>query len=154
MASKSERKFVTTLCFSMEIARCIKKQYEGEPGKAWIKGKVEELKNLSGKYLQKYNGNIGHKDIALIKQHMEDMSENGLEQADSYQTYLAFQMGLLSDREAELAAHNGSKEKIGVLQDLQKRVDQIWVYFASRTRNEKLDVDGMKLMDQFNRVFS
>lgn len=156
MASKAQRKFLTTLSFSTQIGVAIFKSYEGEVKGELIRKRSLELQILSDKYLSRFapGSNMTDKNLAEVARVVEGMMKNGLEETKSFQTYLSMLIGMLSERESELASFGGGQDKINAMIELQKSAENCYRYFASRTRNESFDVLGCELLNVFNREFA
>jgi hypothetical protein len=156
MASKSERKFLTTLSFARQIGEAIFKGYENETKGNLINKRSLELMNVSDKYLSKFapGAKMTDKNLADISRVVGEMMKGGLEDTKSFQTYLAMGLGMLSERETELIECNGSPGKIAAMVELQKVSDNCYRYFASRTRKEDFDVLGCDLLNVFNLGFA
>lgn len=155
MASKADRKFLTTISFSMQVGHAIYKSYELEPKCNLIKKRSKDLHDLSETCLSLYGPtvNMTDKNLAEITRVVDKMMTNGLEETKSFQTYLSMLIGMLSEREGELVMHNGSQAKIYYMRDLQEVADKCWLYFSSRTRKDEFDELGFKLLETFNKEF-
>ena len=156
MASKSERKFLTTLSFSLQIGHAMFKSYEKETKCNLIKKRSLELHDLSQTYLSMFapEAKMTDRNLADITRVVDRMMTDGLENTKSFQTYLSMLIGMLSERENELVMHNGSQAKIDSMRSLQELADKCWVYFSSRTRKDEFDELGLKLLNVFNDEFA
>lgn len=156
MASKSDRKFLTTLSFSRQIGEAIFKSYDGEIKGDLIRKRALELLNISDKYLSKFApvAKMTDKNLAEISRVVSGMMKNGLGETKSFQTYLSMLIGMLSERETELIQCKGSQGKINAMAELQRISDNCYRYFASRTRNDEFDVLGCDLLNVFNLEFA
>lgn len=153
MASKAELKFVTTIATITAVTQTMRRKYAELTGRERIKGKLDELENISWKYLAVTNKNLSRKDIKAVEQKMAVMSDNGLESVSSYKSYMSFILALLDGREQELKEKAPKSPKMNMVSELTERVMDIYNYFDIRARGEKYDHEGLHLEQQFNRCF-
>jgi len=156
MASKSERKFLTTLSFAMQVGHAMYKSYENEDKCNLIKKRSMDLCQRSEFWLSMFapEARMTDRNLAEIARVVDKMMTNGLEETKSFQTYLSMLIGMLSERENELVMHKGSQAKIDSMRSLQELADKCWVYFSSRTRKDEFDELGLHLLDVFNCEFA
>lgn len=155
MASKAERKYATTISTVIAVTDKMQSEYKDKCGQQQekLKERLAKLNEASWKYLRVANKNFKRNDIKIVADKMDYMVENGLESVGSYRSYLAYIIGLLSERETELLQHNPKSEKIGILRQLHDEVLAVWKYYACRGRRDDFDVEGLNLLNTFNECF-
>lgn len=153
MASAATRKFVTTICFCQEIGRCIYKNAMASDGRQWLKKKSRGLMDTADMYRQRYNEDMGPKDIARVQDGLDAMVGAGLESCHSYQSYLSFLIPILNERRMELeSARKCDHGKVSALNDMIHRAEEINQYYEQRIRHTKFEMEGCALLDSFNSM--
>ena len=155
MASKNELKFIASLSFSQEIARSIVLKYQEIPNGNLIQKRAYELFTLADKYMGHFCREIksNDKDIMKVAKAVSLMNKKGLDDCKSFHPNLSLLVGMLSERETELAGCNAT-HKLNCITSLRELSEKCWLYFASRTKKEDFDTLGFKLLTVFNNEFA
>jgi hypothetical protein len=122
-------------------------------GREWLKRKSLEMMNTASVYRNKYNGNMGPKDIIRVQEGLDVMLDAGLESCHSYQSYLTFLIPMLNERRIELhGAKKFDTDKVLALDDMIERAEELNRYYEQRIRHSKFEMEGCALLDSFNSV--
>lgn len=146
MASKSQTSYMVAMALVIGGCKTISENYTGPT----ITPIIANLKESAQRGLDFAHGDLDQKQINAIGKKLTEMQKDGLDGADSVQVYLSMMIGILSDLIAEIPK-TSSKQK--PLADVLSRAESAWRYFSSRTRNERFDADGFKLVDSFETNF-
>jgi len=151
--SRANTRYIATVAFSVGIAMIMNKHYRELEGRKNIKNKISKLYHVSDEIIGNHPEKISAKEGKKIEDAVVKMNEHGLENASSYQTYIAFLIALISERITELQRKKGSKKKTDNLEKILKLLEPMYVYFEQRTRNKGFDEDATKLLNNFNLIF-
>ena len=146
MASESQKTYMTAMALVIGGCKTISENYTGPT----ITPIIASLKSSAQHGLDYAHGDLSKKEITEVAGRIGKMQIDGLDGADSVQVYLAMMIGILSDLIVEIPK---TSKKQKPLADILSRAESAWRYFSSRTRNERFDADGLKLVDSFHENF-
>ena len=142
---------MVTCALTVGVAIMMEKHYHGKPGCERIRGLIAALNIKGHEALTKAHGDLARKDISSIGDKITAMQEAGLDNATSFQTHLAGLIGIVTDRLIELPE---SSNKVQPLHDVLAVLENIHRYFEQRTRSERFDAQGFKMLGKFDELFN
>ena len=148
MASNSTRRYVATISLVRGLAEMM---LERSPGPR-LKALLTLLDADATVVLREIGSVLSRKDVEELHGKILSLVERGLEQAGSYQVYLAGTIGVVGDRLSEIPSHS---PKHGYLEILLVRLERVYRYYESRNRErgEIFDRDGFNMVTAFEEVF-
>ena len=149
-ASESQAKYMIRLAFVSALYLSLRQQYKDAEGRE----KIKEIVNRDYEYTQSLfrnaKGQFDRYELAQIQKKIDIIFSKGYDEVDSAQTYIASMIGLVSEMLTEIPE---TSKKFKPLEELLKRLESLYSYFASRTRQDRFDKQGLELMEEINQQF-
>jgi hypothetical protein len=150
MVSRSQSAFMTAMALVHGAAQTMAQHYLEKQGCAKIKDMIAALRLRSYSALKMAHGTFNQKQFDAVKIKINWMCDQGLENAESYQTYISMLIGIVSEIIGELPKTSAKyKPCCRILEELEC----MYLYFSNRTRADRFDEAGMSLMNCFNAEF-
>ena len=151
MASKSQTKYMVTCALTVGVAIMMERHYHDKPGCERIRGLIAALNIKGNDALLSAHGELSRQEIDMIRKKVTMMQEAGLDDSKSFQTHIAGLIGIVTDRLIELPETSG---KVQPLHNVLAVLENIHRYFEQRTRSERFDAQGFKMLRKFDELFN
>lgn len=156
--SRTQKEFAIRIAFVYATFDSLRQMYANSDGHENIKAMIEDGISYIETIIPLADGRLDDDDMILIKKKIDTVFETGYEKVDSAQIYISAMIGLVSEMitgiKDRTSKRKRTSKKIVPLNTLLEKLEKLYSYFSSRTRQERFDESGFDLMEMINREFT
>lgn len=150
LASRSQASYMIKVALVSALYLSLDQVYREKEGREALKEKIKDGFEYAQTLFDYADGKFVQSELDQIDERINYIFDQGFHDAESAQVYISAMIGLVSELLTDLIGASKKKrksKKIRPLEIMVEKLESLYVYFSSRTRQDRFDRQGLELTE-------